>query len=60
MPSRYDDIDSENPGVIYAREQGVDITLLHEKIKDTPFRVLQFTEAELRVLAACIEVACGF
>jgi hypothetical protein len=68
MPSAYDDIDSENPGVVYASSLGVDVTMLHEKVEQkiaavqagSIFIPPPFNEAELLVLKACVEVACGF
>lgn len=64
MPSAYDDIDPENPGVKYASEQGVDIGELHTLLVNSEEylggAVIRLTQAQVRVLKACIEVACGF
>ena len=59
----------DNPGATYALLHGVDIDALHmkivsslEKVRHSPGECepQNFSEKELRILKACIEVACDF
>lgn len=52
----------DNPGVAFALSRGVDIEELHKKVQAglDGESISHFTADELRVLKACIEVACDF
>ena len=55
-------MEEQNAGVEYATSQGVNVEELHDRIcraingEDVP----HLSVAELKVLKACIEVACEF
>lgn len=52
----------ESPGIQFALLRGVDIDELHKKVQAglDGESIPHFTNDELRVLKACIEVACEF